>query len=166
MGIMARPMNLLFRVSLAVSITLSCMTELRAAAQTAPVAVPVPINTGVAGLGSAASSTCAANILAADGVNYGDGCVGLLARLSSPQGAAIDSYGNVYVADYSDRLVRVVYNGGSALAAAITAANSGYSISSSRKSNGTVPVVGNIYTLAGLGANGVAAITVTATDGK
>ena len=123
-----------------------------AQAQTAPTAFPVPFNSAIAGLGSAASSNCAANILATDGANYGDGCIGTLARLSSPQGAAVDKYGNVYVADYSDRLVRVTYNGGAALAAAITAANSGYAVSASRSAPATVPVVGNIYTLAGLGA--------------
>jgi trimeric autotransporter adhesin len=134
-------------------------------AQTAPTAFPVPFTTAIAGLGSAASSTCNANILATDGTNYGDGCSGTLARLSSPQGAAVDKYGNVYVSDYSDRLVRVVYNGGTALAAAITAANSGYAISSTRNAPATVPVRGNIYTLAGVGAN-LTAFTVTAPDGK
>ena len=62
-------------------------------------------------------------------MNYGDGCPGPLAGLSSPQGAAVDKLGNVYVADYSDRLVRVVYQRRrELLAAAITAANSGYTI--------------------------------------
>jgi hypothetical protein len=134
-------------------------------AQTAPTAFPVPFTTALAGLGSSAASTCSANILATDGTNYGDGCVGTLARLSSPQGAAVDQYGNVYVADYSDRLVRVIYHGGAAVKAAILAANSGYAISASRNAPATMPVVGDIYTIAGVGA-GLTAFTATATDSK
>lgn len=69
------------------------------------------------------------------------------------------------MADYSNRLVRVIYNGGAALAAAITAANSGYAISATRNAPATVPVPGNIYTLAGVGLN-LTAFTATASDGK
>jgi len=163
---MATSMKLSFQASLAASIVLAGVIQPSATAQTAPAAVPVPFNSAVAGLGSGATSTCPAKILGGDGTNYGDGCVGTLARLSSPQGAAVDQYGNVYIGDYSDRLIRVVYNGGTALAAAITAANSGFAYSSSHNANATVPVVGNIYTLAGLGETAVTAFTVTATDGK
>jgi len=153
------------RFSSSLLVTLALALTAASRAQTIPTAFPVPFTSAIAGLGSTASSTCSANILATDGTNYGDGCIGALARLSSPQGAAVDKYGNVYIADYSDRLVRVVYNGGLALANAITAANSGYAISSTRTAPATVPIVGNIYTLAGVGAN-LTAFTATATDGN
>jgi hypothetical protein len=134
-------------------------------AQTAPAAVPVPFSVDVAGTGTSAVTTCTTGIPTVSGVSYGDGCPGPTAGLSSPQGAAVDKYGNVYVADYSDRLVRVVYNGGAALAAAITAANSGYIISATRNAPAPTPVVGDIYTIAGVGIT-PAALTATQTDGK
>ncbi len=129
-------------------------------AQTAPAAVPVPFTVGFAGTGGVGVTTCTTGIATTSGVSYGDGCAAATAGLAAPQGAAVDKYGNVYVADYTDRLVRVVYNGGANLAAAITAANSGYAISSSRSAPAPAPVVGNIYTIAGLGAT-PAALTLS-----
>lgn len=130
-------------------------------AQTAPSAVPVPFTTAAIGVGSSSTTVCSASIAATDGTQLGDGCPGPQARLAAPQGAAVDKYGNVYVADYNDKQVRVVYNGNPALAAAITAANSGYAISSSRNAPAVTPVVGNVYTIAGLGPAGVAAFTAS-----
>src|ERR1700744_5902508 len=164
MGNMASKINSSYRVRLVAAAVLFAAPY--ASAQTAPGAVPVPFSTALAGMGNTAASTCATGIAATDGTNYGDGCVGTVARLSSPQGAAVDKFGNVYVGDYSDRLVRVIYNGGASVAALITAANSGYAISATRSAPATVPVGGNIYTIAGVGANGPAALTVTASDGK
>jgi hypothetical protein len=164
MGNMATKINSSFRVRLIAAAVLFAAPY--TLAQSAPSAVPVPFSIALAGMGNTAASTCSAGIAATDGTNYGDGCVGTLARLSSPQGAAVDKFGNVYVGDYSDRLVRVVYNGGASVAALITAANSGYAISASRSAPAVVPVVGNIYTIAGVGVAGPAALTVTATDGK
>lgn len=161
-----------FRISLLVTLTLATIAL---QAQTAPTVFPVPFTSSIAGMGAATTSTCSANILATDGNNYGDGCVGTLAVLQAPQGAAIDRYGNIYVADYTDRLVRVIYKGGASVAAAITAANSGYKISAGRNAPATVPVAGNIYTIAGVGAgvaiaaaasNTTGGFTATNSDGK
>ena len=135
---MAAKITSSFRIQLASAVLL--LAAPCALAQSAPSAVPVPFSTALAGMGNTAASTCAQGIAATDGTNYGDGCVGTVARLSSPQGAAIDKFGNVYVGDYSDRLVRVIYNGGASVAALITAANSGYAISATRNAPATVPV--------------------------
>src|ERR1700678_4116168 len=105
--------------------------QISAEAQTAPPAVPVPFSVDLAGTGTAGVTSCTTGIATTSGVSYGDGCAAAMAGLAAPQGAAVDKYGNVYVADYTDRLVRVVYNGGASVAALITAANSGYAISSS-----------------------------------
>lgn len=134
-------------------------------AQAMPAAVPVPFAVALAGNGTPGSTTCSSGIPATNGVSYGDGCPAATAGLSAPQGAAVDKYGNVYIADYSDRLVRVIYEGGANLAAAITAANSGYTISASASAPAPIPVVGDMYTLAGFGGTSTAALTVT-TGGK
>jgi hypothetical protein len=133
--------------------------------QTAPPAVPVPFSVDLAGTGAVGVTSCTTGIATTSGVSYGDGCAAAMAGLAAPQGAAVDKYGNVYVADYTDRLVRVVYNGGASVAALITAANSGYAISASKSAPAPTPVVGDIYTIAGIGTT-PAALTVTATDGK
>jgi hypothetical protein len=145
-------------------------------AQTAPAGVPVPFTTALAGIGAVAvASSCTTGYLTTDGSTLGDGCASMLGKLTAPQGAAIDKYGNVYVADYSDRAIRVVYNGNPALAAAIKAANSGFTIAynqTSRSAPAPMPVVGDVYTIAGIGMNAItptqtyAALTVTNTDGK
>jgi hypothetical protein len=133
--------------------------------QASPAAVPVPFATDYAGTGvvSTPAAGCT-GIATTTGASYGDGCPAAGAGLYAPQGAALDKYGNVYVADYSDRLVRVIYNGGTQLAAAITAANSGFTTTTGKSAPATVPVVGDIYTIAGLGQS-PAALTVASTDG-
>ena len=133
--------------------------------QTQPAAVPVPFSVDLAGTGAVGVTSCTTGIATTSGVSYGDGCAAATAGLGAPQGAAIDKYGNVYVADYTDRLVRVIYNGGASVAALITAANTGYAISSTRNAPAPAPVVGDIYTIAGLGTT-PAALTATQTDGK
>lgn len=67
---------------------------------------------------------------------YGDGCPAGQAILAAPTGIAIDPHGNVFIADGSHSLVRVVYAGGTL---------SGLP---------TQPVVGNIYAFAGTGVYG------------
>ncbi|SNT44215.1 Ig-like domain (group 3) [Granulicella rosea] len=131
---------------------------------TPPVAVPDPVATVAAGTGTAGATTCATGIPATSGVSYGDGCAPATAGLAAPQGVSVDRLGNLYIADYTDRLVRVVYAGGTQLAAAITAANSGYAISATRSAPAPAPVVGNIYTIAGLGTT-PAALTATNASG-
>ena len=133
--------------------------------QANPQAVPVPFSVDLAGTGlvSTPAAGCT-GITATSGASYGDGCPAAGAGLGAPQGAAVDRFGNVYVADYTDRLVRVIYNGGTQLAAAITAANNGFAISASKNAPAPVPVVGDIYTIAGLGTTPTALTTVS-TDG-
>ncbi|HEY4356624.1 MAG TPA: Ig-like domain repeat protein [Acidobacteriaceae bacterium] len=150
--------NTLRRVTAAIAF-LSAFTAL--AQVSAPVAVPDPIATVAAGVGGAGSTTCTTGIPTTSGVSYGDGCAPATAQLTAVQGVSVDRLGNLYIGDYTDRLVRVVYAGGSQLAAAITAANSGYAISSTKNAPAPVPVVGNIYTLAGMGT---APATLTATN--
>jgi hypothetical protein len=137
-----------------------------AAAQSAPSAVPVPFVVDYAGTGvvSTPAAGCT-GITVTNGGSYGDGCPAAGAGLAAPQGAAVDKYGNIYIADYTDRLIRVVYNGGTQLAAAITAANSGFAISATKNAPAPTPVVGNIYTIAGLGTT-PAALTAVSTDGS
>ena len=172
---MAINTNSPIRISLATAALLAAVFTLRAAGQSAPAAVPVPITTALVGDGVAplATNTCSNGILATNGSAYGDGCVAAQGLLSSPQGAAVDSYGDVFVADYSDRLVRVVYNGGPAIAALITAANCGYTISATRSAPFTCTptpapqlVVGDIYTIAGFGGSTTVALSNTDSSGK
>jgi hypothetical protein len=124
----------------------------QASAQSAPIAYPVPFVTAIAGNGAAGVTTCVT------------GCAASTAGLDAPQGAAVDSYGNVYIADYSDKLVRVIYSGGSALASAIVAANSGFTVTGQTPAPTLPLVVGDIYTLAGLGGT-LTALTAVSTDG-
>ena len=165
---MAASMNSIYRAYLAaVALIGVAVTGVTAAsAQSAPSVVPVPFSIAIAGTGVAGATTCTTGIPTTSGTSYGDGCAAATAGLAAPQGAAVDKYGNIYVADYTDRLVRVIYNGGANLAAAITTANSGYSISTTVKAPAPTPVVGDIYTLAGFGGTAVAALTATASDGK
>ncbi len=60
------------------------------------------------------------------------------AELYQPRGVFADSYGNVYIADTTDDAIRVVYEGGTALANLIAT-----------EIPGTVATVGYIYTIAG-----------------
>ena len=134
-------------------------------AQTVPSAIPVPFVTAVAGNGlpSTPSAACTTGFVNTDGAAYGDGCPATQASLSSPQGATVDKYGNIYIADYSHRLLRVIYNGGMQVYAAISAANTGFTPSGHALPSFT-PTVGNIYTLAGTGTV-TTALTATGAGG-
>lgn len=61
------------------------------------------------------------------------------AELNLPRGIALSPSNDLYIADYTNNVVRVVYNGGAPAASQIIAANASV----------TAPVVGNIYTIAG-----------------
>jgi hypothetical protein len=63
--------------------------------------------------------------------------------LNSPRGVLVDSYGNVYFADLSNNMVRVIYAAGSAAASLITLENSTV----------VTPVVGYMYAIAGSGSS-------------
>lgn len=104
--------------------------------------VPVPIASTAAGGGT----VCAASIstYAPSVTNrklVGDGCPASQSTLNNPVALAIDRYNNVAIADQTNDLVRIIYHGGAAMAAAITA--------SIAQAPGTVPVPGDIYTIVG-----------------
>ena len=138
-----------------------------AMAQSAPIAYPVPFSTALAGNGVVGGTTanCSALISTSSGAGLGDGCPAFTAATNAPQGAAVDTYGNVYFADYGDRAVRIIYNGGANVAAMITAANGGYSISAGHPAPAPAPVVGSIYTIAGNGSTTLATLSTASSDG-
>jgi hypothetical protein len=81
------------------------------------------------------------NTVGVTGTTIGDGGPATSAVVTQPSSLAVDSYGNIYMADYENALVRVVYEGGTTLANLI------------KLTNPTVTTVtaGYIYTIAGNG---------------
>ena len=69
----------------------------------------------------------------------GDGGPASAAIFYNPAAMAVDTLGNLYIADTYNEVVRVVYKGGTQLASLIALENSG-----------TIAVVGDIYTIAGV----------------
>jgi len=112
--------------------------------------VPIPFAGLLAGGGAVCSASLPVFAVSGTGAKYGDGCPATQATLNAPVALATDTFGDVFIADQTYQLVRVVYNGSPALAAAITASNV--------QNPGLVPVKGNIYTIAG-------GITATPTEG-
>ena len=100
-----------------------------------PAMVPVPFGATAAGTPSTTTGAACTTIN-----TIGDGCLPTQAVMT-PYSTTVDSYGNIYIADYGDTAIRVVYEGGSALAAAIVAANPTVT--------GLTPKAGYIYSLAG-----------------
>jgi sugar lactone lactonase YvrE len=103
--------------------------------------VPVPFANTLAGGGIVCASGIPVYAYTGTGTKYGDGCPATQSVINTPVAVATDSYGNVFIADQNDDLVRVVYNGGTALANAIVAANV--------QATALVPQKGYIYTIAG-----------------
>ncbi|MFC6644427.1 Ig-like domain repeat protein [Granulicella cerasi] len=132
----------LFGIALALVTGLGIQT---ASAQTN--GTPVPFISTAAGNGSTStiSSSCTTGIpvfsTSGTGSNYGDGCLSTQAVLSAPISTLVDKYGNLIIADQTHNSIRVVYNGGTDMAAAIVAANV--------QTTGLTPTKGNIYTLVG-----------------
>ena len=91
------------------------------------------------------ASTGVISTIAGNGVAAysGDGGPAISAELSNQTDIALDSAGSIYIADTFNNVVRVVYEGGAPAAGLIRLENS----------NAT-PLVGNIYTIAGNGAQG------------
>jgi len=109
--------------------------------------VPVPFAGLLAGGGTVCASSIPVYAYTGTGKTFGDGCPATQSVINVPVAVATDSYGNVFIADQNDDLVRVVYNGGTALANAIIAANV--------QTTGLVLQKGYIYTIAGgVPANG------------
>jgi sugar lactone lactonase YvrE len=117
-----------------------------ASAQTSK-AVQIPIVSAYAGIPAGGSGTACSNDIptfgtpAAPSLHVGDGCLPSQATLNAPSSTAIDAYGNIYISDYGEKLLRVIYQGGPALTSMLIAANAAVP--------GLVPVSGHIYTLAG-----------------
>jgi sugar lactone lactonase YvrE len=134
---------------LSFALTVTAALSLMCAAARAQ-AVPSPNTSVYAGSpqltfgGNAAAICTAAN---GDLDALGNGCLASAAHLDQPFGTAIDSYNNIYTADasYYDGQVRVIYQGGTALAAALVASNPAKTFT---------PTAGHIYgfgTLTGTG---------------
>jgi hypothetical protein len=105
-----------------------------------------------------AGGVSAAAILGAEGVTApvigdiytiaggGTGANGTLANkqaLNSPRGVFVDSFGNLYIADIGNNIVRVVYASGNAVSSLITLENP----------TALTPTVGAMYVLAGSGSS-------------
>lgn len=78
----------------------------------------------------------------------GDSGAASTATLNAVRGLAIDSSGNVYIADTGNTRIRMVYAGGTAAAALLSAEGI------------TTPVAGNIYTIAGGGSGAANTLAV------
>lgn len=87
----------------------------------------------------------------------GNGGSATSAEVASPRGVAADGYGNVFIADSSNDVVRVVYEGGTAVQTLIS------------QTTGMTATVGNIYTIAGkaatTGFTGDSGVATSATVG-
>src|ERR1035437_8786094 len=104
--------------------------------------VQVPFVSAAAGLPTGGSGVlCTTDIPTFKGAHVGDGCLPNQASLVTPSSTAIDIYGNIYISDYGDKLIRVIYQGGSALTAALIAASPAIP--------NFTPIPGHIYTLGG-----------------
>ena len=76
----------------------------------------------------------------ATGGSSGDGGPATSALLMTPEDVAVDAQGNIYIADFGNSKIRMVYMGGAAQAAFIAKTNAG-----------AVAAVGRIYTVVGGG---------------
>jgi len=104
--------------------------------------VPIPFASTVAGGGVVCANSISTYApLAANQKLVGDGCPATQSTLNAAVGLAIDRFNNVAIIDQTNNLIRVIYNGGSAMAAAIVGANV--------QTTGLVPKKGYIYTIAG-----------------
>src|ERR1700722_2469976 len=80
----------------------------------------IPFLSAYAGLPAGGPGTlCSNDIPTFKGAHVGDGCLPSQASLNAPSSTAIDAYGNIYISDYGDKLLRVIYQGGPALTAAL-----------------------------------------------
>ncbi len=139
----------------AVAFTLCCLPAF--AQSSPPTMVQVPFVSLAAGditssgsNSTSASSACTNGLKTTGNSSYGDGCPATEAGVSTPWGAAVDKWGNVYFADEGHIYVRVIYAGPVSVdgvtnpaAQMIVSANPTQSLST------TTLVAGDVYALAG-----------------
>ena len=107
--------------------------------------LPIPTMGIAAGLPAGGSVTA---VCLTAYTTVGDGCPAAQANLGAVLSSVIDSNGNIYIADETNKELRVIYQSGTALSAAIIAANATYKV--------TTVQAGYMYLLAGGGtATGV-----------
>ena len=92
----------------------------------------------------------------------GDGAPAPLAVISTPSDVVEDKYGNVFFLDDYNCVARVIYNSGAQVANLITLLNA----SNQNLTQPVVPVVGNIYTVAGVSNENQTGTTVTRNCGN
>ena len=104
--------------------------------------VPSPVDGDIytfAGGGSS-PTTCTVPLGAVPPDSFGNGCAATSAVLNTPNGVTFDTSGNLYIADYGDHMVRVIYAAGT--------------IPNYPNQNVPTLVPGNIYAVAGNGTAG------------
>jgi sugar lactone lactonase YvrE len=117
------------------------VASLATAAAQSPTLLQIPTMTAVAGLPAGGSVTA---VCSAAYTSVGDGCPAAQAKLGTVLSSVIDSNGNIYIADETNKELRVIYQSGTALSAAIIAANASYKV--------TTVQAGYMYLLVGAGA--------------
>jgi len=100
------------------------------------------ISTGVSTLWLKNDSTSATDC-PAEFDTHGDGCLPIYAESIGARGLSVDTYGNVIISDYGNKEVRVVYEGGAAMANLI------YLESKGKLASASAVQVGYMYLLAG-----------------
>ena len=122
-----------------------------ASAQTAA-AIPIPFATTLAGLAAGSGNTaCTGDIPNQSGQHLGDGCLPTQAALLTLYDTLADPAGDIYITENgTNNDIRVVFNGGAAMANLLKIANSATTNFSA--------VAGNIYTLAGGTASALTAV--------
>jgi sugar lactone lactonase YvrE len=130
-----------FVMQMAATLAVVAMGMTGGARAQAPTVVPIPFGSAIAGLAIGSTSTlCSVDIPTYSAVVHtGDSCLPTQASLLTPYNTAVDSLGNIYIGDYGHYELRVIYNGGAAVAAAIIAANT----------TAVTPQAGHIYAIAG-----------------
>ncbi len=140
-------MNEQIRTRLQKAVVLAISLAAGIAAQAQSAMVQIPFASDALGVPAATYAGTAATGCSSSTMGYlnslGDGCAPTKATLNTPYGVATDSLNNLYVADYGDNRIRVVYQSGANLSAALVAGNPQYSF---------VPITGTVYSFGGLSA--------------
>ncbi|MFC6646510.1 Ig-like domain repeat protein [Granulicella cerasi] len=139
-------MKKLFQLAQILAVTAPAFIGLQAAGQTNTL-IPEPFATLSMGIAAGSGNTlCTTSIKNAGGQSLGDGCLPNQVAMTTLYDSQVDSLGNVYVSEQGTGTaggfdIRVLYKGGSALTAALLAANG-------NTTNFTL-TPGRVYTIAG-----------------